>query len=144
MSHGADINKTPPTINTHIYHMARTCMALPWSQPLKTSSVSITVTPWLKNLVQLPTPKETNHLTVHAVGSKNPKIRYYGGSESNDFRVACAVALTKCWLRLCLLHTQSIRNRSWIELYQIHLQNGEKDIDRKNSILFKQRRNQLH
>jgi hypothetical protein len=29
MSHGADINKTPPTINTHIYHMARTCMALP-------------------------------------------------------------------------------------------------------------------
>ncbi|CAB3986831.1 Hypothetical predicted protein, partial [Paramuricea clavata] len=28
------------------------------------------------------------------VGSKNPKIRYYGGSESNDFRVACAVAQT--------------------------------------------------
>jgi hypothetical protein len=26
------------------------------------------------------------------IGSKNPKIRYYGGSESNDFRVACAVA----------------------------------------------------
>ena len=28
------------------------------------------------------------------VGSKAPKIRYYGGSESNDFRVACAVAQT--------------------------------------------------
>jgi predicted RNA binding protein with dsRBD fold (UPF0201 family) len=26
------------------------------------------------------------------IGSTNPKIRYYGGSESNDFRVACAVA----------------------------------------------------
>ena len=24
-------------------------------------------------------------------GSKNPKIRYYGGSESSDFRVACGV-----------------------------------------------------
>ena len=26
------------------------------------------------------------------IGSKNPKIRYYGGSESSDFRVACGVA----------------------------------------------------
>ena len=25
-------------------------------------------------------------------GSKNPKIRYYGGSESNDFRVSCGVS----------------------------------------------------
>ena len=25
------------------------------------------------------------------IGSKNPKIKFYGGSESNDFRVACAV-----------------------------------------------------
>ncbi|CAB4013574.1 Hypothetical predicted protein [Paramuricea clavata] len=29
LSHGADINKTPPTIDTHINHMARTCMAMP-------------------------------------------------------------------------------------------------------------------
>ena len=28
------------------------------------------------------------------VGSRKSKTRYYGGSESNDFRVACA--LTKC------------------------------------------------
>ncbi len=26
------------------------------------------------------------------IGSKNPKIRYYGGSESSDFRIACGVA----------------------------------------------------
>jgi hypothetical protein len=26
------------------------------------------------------------------IGSKNPKIRYYGDSESSDFRVACGVA----------------------------------------------------
>ena len=26
------------------------------------------------------------------VGSKNPKIRYYGGSESNDFRVSCGIS----------------------------------------------------
>ena len=28
------------------------------------------------------------------IGAKNPKIRFYGGSESNDFRVACGVAQT--------------------------------------------------
>ena len=28
------------------------------------------------------------------IGSKNVKIRFYGGSESNDFRVACGVAKT--------------------------------------------------
>jgi hypothetical protein len=26
------------------------------------------------------------------IGSKNPKIRYYGDSESSDFRIACGVA----------------------------------------------------
>ena len=26
------------------------------------------------------------------IGSKNPKIRYYGGSKSSDFRIACGVA----------------------------------------------------
>ena len=25
------------------------------------------------------------------IGSKNPKTKFYGGSESNDFRVACAI-----------------------------------------------------
>ena len=41
-----------------------------------------------------------HHVQIHkknetlnsVVGSKNPKIRFYSGSDSNDFRVACAVA----------------------------------------------------
>ena len=28
------------------------------------------------------------------IGSKSPKTHFYGGSESNDFRVACVVAQT--------------------------------------------------
>ena len=28
------------------------------------------------------------------IGSENPKTRFYGGSESNDFRIACGVAQT--------------------------------------------------
>ena len=35
---------------------------------------------------------QRNEALNSIVGSKNPKIRFYGGSESSDFRVACAVA----------------------------------------------------
>lgn len=35
---------------------------------------------------------QRNESLNSTIGSKNPKIRFYGGSESNDFRVACAVA----------------------------------------------------
>ena len=36
------------------------------------------------------------------IASRNPKTRFYGGSESNDFRVACAVAQTTTMLVECL------------------------------------------
>ena len=35
---------------------------------------------------------QKNEALNSVVGSKNPKIRFYGGSESNDFRVVCGVA----------------------------------------------------
>ena len=35
---------------------------------------------------------QRNETLNRVVGSKNPKIRFYDGSDSNDFRVACAVA----------------------------------------------------
>ncbi|XP_068732248.1 uncharacterized protein [Montipora capricornis] len=40
------------------------------------------------------TNSQRNETLNSVVGSKNPKIRFYGGSESNDFRVACGVAQT--------------------------------------------------
>ena len=33
-----------------------------------------------------------NEALNNTIGSKAPKIRNYGASESNDFRVACAVS----------------------------------------------------
>ena len=35
---------------------------------------------------------QSNEALNNPIGSKAPKIRHYGGSESNDFRVACAVS----------------------------------------------------
>ena len=38
------------------------------------------------------TNSQRNEALNSVVGSKNPKTRYYGSSESNDFRVACGVS----------------------------------------------------
>ena len=38
--------------------------------------------------------RQRNEALNSVIGSKNPKIRFYGGSESNDFRVVCGVAQT--------------------------------------------------
>ena len=35
---------------------------------------------------------QANEAVNNTIGSKAPKIRHYGASESNDFRVACAVS----------------------------------------------------
>ena len=35
---------------------------------------------------------QRNESLNSVIGTKNPKTRYYGGSESSDFRVACAIA----------------------------------------------------
>ena len=40
------------------------------------------------------------------IGSKNPKTRFYGGSESNDFRVACGVAQTNIGKTLEILNIE--------------------------------------
>jgi len=37
---------------------------------------------------------QRNETLNSVVGSKNPKIRFYGGSDSNEFRIACGVAQT--------------------------------------------------
>jgi hypothetical protein len=44
------------------------------------------------NKVALCSNSQRNETFNSVLGSKNPKIRFYGGSDSNDFRVACAVA----------------------------------------------------
>ena len=40
------------------------------------------------------TNSQRNETLNSVVGSKNPKIRFYGGSDSNDFRIACGMAQT--------------------------------------------------
>ena len=93
------------------------------------------------------TNSQRNEAFNNVVGSKNPKIRFYGGSDSNDFRVACGVSQTN-------------EGRDYISqtLREVNIQPGDhciahnkatdqkylKDKIRKSSTLFKKRRSQLH
>ncbi|CAB4018109.1 exonuclease R569, partial [Paramuricea clavata] len=77
----------------------------------------------------------------------NPKIRFYGGIESNDFRVTCAVAQTNVgYGYICrTLNSLGIEPGTNCEAYV----NGMKrkrdgDNNRKKSLKFKKRRNEIH
>ena len=49
---------------------------------------------YIQNAVKLAPlgSSQPNEALNNTIGSKTPKIRHYGASESNDFRVACAVS----------------------------------------------------
>ena len=61
------------------------------------------------------TNSQRNETLNSVVGSKNPKIRFYGGSDSNDFRIACGIAQTN--LRYSYVarskRRENLRNRNW-------------------------------
>ena len=81
------------------------------------------------------------------VGSKAPKIRCYGGSESNDFRVACAVAQTNIGHQYVDRTLEALGIEPGRNCTGHNLKMDRKrchDSIRKSNIKFKNRRNQLH
>ena len=48
----------------------------------------------IQSIRNLATAKKERTQKNSTIASKNPKTRFYGGSESNDFRVACGVTQT--------------------------------------------------
>ena len=89
---------------------------------------------------------QRNESLNSTIGSKNPKTRFYGGSQSNDFRVACGVAQTNIGYNY-VGKTLEILNIEPGSLYERHAKAMEKkvfyDKQRKDKKEFKRRRNQL-
>ena len=90
---------------------------------------------------------QRNESLNSTIASKNPKIRFYGGSESNDFRIACGVAQKN------LGYNYVSRVLEALNIEPGHLCNSHgdamdkkatKDRKRKSTKKFKYRRNQLH
>ena len=90
---------------------------------------------------------QRNESFNRVVGSKAPKIRYYGGSESNDFRVACAVAQTNVgYGYVCrTLEALGIEPGLNCSKYTCEMEKKKENAcKRKKSIEFKQRRNEIN
>ncbi|KAJ7336009.1 hypothetical protein OS493_013379 [Desmophyllum pertusum] len=93
------------------------------------------------------TNSQRNEAFNNVVGSKNPKIRFYGGSESNDFRVACGVSQTnegREYICQTLREVNIEPGVHCIAYNKVTYMKYSKDKIRKSSISFKKRRSQLH
>ena len=93
------------------------------------------------------TSSQRNESFNNVVGSRNIKIRFYGGSESNDFRVACGVSQTnEGHSFVCkTLKEVNIEPDSHCTTYNeaADVKSLQEKI-RKSTISFKKKRSQLH
>jgi len=90
---------------------------------------------------------QRNEAINSVIGSKNPKIRFYGASESNDFRVACGISQVNLGHQYICQTLESMNIKPGIHcLSHIEKMNHKASQDklRKSSIDFKRRRAQLH
>ena len=95
----------------------------------------------------LATNSQRNEAFKNVVGSKNPKIRFYGGRDSNDFRVACGVSQTNVgrdYINQTLREVNKQPDDHCIAHNKATDQKYLKDKIRKSSILFRKRRSQPH
>ena len=90
---------------------------------------------------------QRNEALNSVIGSKNPKIRYCGGSESNDFQVACGISQVNLGYQYLSQTLESLNIEPGIHCISYIERMDHKatqDKLRKNSINFKRRRAQLH
>lgn len=95
----------------------------------------------------LATNSQRNEASKNVVGSKNPKIRFYGGRDSNDFRVACGVSqanVGRDYINQTLREVNKQPDDHCIAHNKATDQKYLKDKIRKSSILFRKRRSQPH
>ena len=89
---------------------------------------------------------QRNESLNSTISSKNPKTRFYGGSESNNFRVACGVAQTNIGYEY-IRKTLEALNIEPGYYHNIHASAMDRKIicdkQRKRTKEFKRRRNQL-
>ena len=89
---------------------------------------------------------QRNESLNNSVGSKNPKIRFYGGSESNSFRIACGISQKNegqnymCQTLEEINIVPGVHCKKYCEKTD---QKSLKDKIRKSSICYKKRRSQL-
>lgn len=90
---------------------------------------------------------QRNESLNSVVGSKNPKIRYYGGSESNDFRVSCGISQINLGYTYIPHTLEALNIDPGFFCKQFNQKMERKttmDKNRKSAVTFKRRRSQLN
>ncbi|XP_078372624.1 uncharacterized protein LOC144656263 [Oculina patagonica] len=90
---------------------------------------------------------QRNECLNSVVGTKNPKIRYYGGSESSDYRVSCGVAQANVGYKYIpqTLEALNIEPGFFCEVHSLKMEKkSSMDKERKSTLPFKIRRWQLN
>lgn len=89
---------------------------------------------------------QRNESLNSVIGSKTPKIRFYGGSESNDFRVACGVSQVNLGYQYInqTLESLNIEPGKHCEIHNKKMDaKTTKEKERKSTLDVKRRRSQL-
>ena len=90
---------------------------------------------------------QRNESLNSVVDSKNPKIRFYGGSESNDYRVSCSVSQVNLGYRYIPRTLGSLNIEPGFFCVDHNTKMDKKssmDKQRKSTVAFKRRRSQLN
>ena len=99
------------------------------------------------DLVQILANSQRNEALNSIIGSKTPIIRYYGGSASNNFRVACGISQANLGYNYISETLESLNIKPG-EYCLNHIEKMDhkatQDKLRKTSLDFKRRRAQLH
>jgi len=94
-----------------------------------------------------PCPNSQRNESLNStIGSKNPKTRFYGGRESNDFRIACGAAQTNIGYNYIGKSLEVLNIEPGSYYYKYAEEMDKKviyDKQRKEKREFKRRRNQL-
>ena len=142
---GVGINKIHLDTGIPMYHMAKICTVIVYI--INNALIELFSQYYSDAILEKLAPVENSQRNVSlnsVFGSKAPKIRFYGGSESNDYRVACAVAQTNIGHTYInrTLEAMGIESGSICSGHNLQLDKKRKDDSlRKKTTDFKRRRN---
>ena len=142
MMYGVATNRTQKTTGTVNYLLEKICMVMNSKKHLHQCSMSDVV---VKKLAPAPYSQRNERLN-NSFGSKNPKIRFYGGGESNSFRVTCDISLKNEGQNYVSQTLEEMNIVPGVHCKKYCDETDQKSLKekiRKSSIGFKKRRSQL-
>ena len=146
MNPGVSIRKIQWTINIMNCHLEKICMVMHWKKFWMKTFYDYSTDIVVKKLAPGGN-SQRNEALKSVFASNNPKMRHYGGSKSNDYRVACGVSQTNEGYSYVCQTLQEINiepGQHCIDHSEAMNEKSLRDKVRKSSIDYKRRRTNLY